>query len=35
MTDNEPHVHQVDIAHDVKDQKVILVDDVLIYGQNS
>lgn len=31
--DNEPHVHQVNIAHDVKDQKVILVDDVLYTGR--
>ena len=31
--DNEPRVHQVDIAHDVKDRKVILVDDVLYTGR--
>jgi len=31
--DNEPLVHQVDIAYDVKDQKVILVDDVLYTGR--
>ena len=31
--DHEPHVHQVDIAYDVKDQKVILVDDVLYTGR--
>ena len=31
--DNEPHVHQVDIAYDVKDQKIILVDDVLYTGR--
>lgn len=30
---NEPHVHQVDIEHDVKDRKVILVDDVLYTGR--
>ena len=31
--DHEPHVHQVDIAYDVADQKVILVDDVLYTGR--
>lgn len=29
----EPHVHQVDILHDVTDQKVVLVDDVLYTGR--
>jgi len=29
----EPHVHQVDIAHDVRESKVILVDDVLYTGR--
>ena len=32
--DNEPRVHQVDIAHEVAERKVILVDDVLYTGQN-
>lgn len=31
--DKEPHVHQVDITHDVTDQKVVLVDDVLYTGR--
>ena len=31
--DKEPRVHQVDITHDVKDRKVILVDDVLYTGR--
>ena len=31
--DNEPRVHQVDIADDVANQKVILVDDVLYTGR--
>lgn len=31
--DKEPLVHQVDITHDVKDKKVILVDDVLYTGR--
>ena len=31
--DNEPHVHQVDISHDVNERKVILVDDVLYTGR--
>lgn len=31
--DKEPHVHQVDINHDVEDSKVILVDDVLYTGR--
>ncbi|HEY4567357.1 bifunctional pyr operon transcriptional regulator/uracil phosphoribosyltransferase PyrR [Planococcaceae bacterium Storch 2/2-2] len=31
--DEEPHVEQVDITHDVKDQIVILVDDVLYTGR--
>ena len=31
--DNEPHVHQVDITHDVNEQKVVLVDDVLYTGR--
>jgi len=31
--DKEPHVHQVDIAHDVKDRKVVLIDDVLYTGR--
>jgi len=30
---DEPLVQQVDIAHDVKDKKVILVDDVLFTGR--
>ena len=30
---NGPHVSDVDITHDVKDQKVILVDDVLFTGR--
>lgn len=30
---HEPHVHQVDIEHDVKDRKVVLVDDVLYTGR--
>lgn len=30
---NEPRVHQVDIAYDVKNQKVVLVDDVLYTGR--
>lgn len=29
----EPHVHQVDITHDVTDQKIVLVDDVLYTGR--
>lgn len=29
----EPHVHQVDIIHDVTDQKIVLVDDVLYTGR--
>ncbi|MFD1204082.1 MULTISPECIES: bifunctional pyr operon transcriptional regulator/uracil phosphoribosyltransferase PyrR [Sporosarcina] len=29
----EPFVHQVDIRHDVKEKKVILVDDVLYTGR--
>lgn len=32
-SNNEPHVHQVDIEHDVRDRKVILVDDVLYTGR--
>ena len=32
-SDNEPHVHQVDIAHRVENRKVILVDDVLYTGR--
>lgn len=32
-SDAEPHVHQVDITHDVTDQKVVLVDDVLYTGR--
>ena len=31
--DKEPKVHQVDIAHDVTERKVILVDDVLYTGR--
>lgn len=31
--DQEPHVHQVDILHDVTDQKIVLVDDVLYTGR--
>ncbi len=31
--DKEPHVHQVDINHDVEDRQVILVDDVLYTGR--
>ena len=31
--DHEPRVHQVDIADDVANQKVILVDDVLYTGR--
>lgn len=30
---NEPLVQQVDITHDVKDKKVVLVDDVLYTGR--
>lgn len=29
----EPHVHQVDIIHEVTDQTVVLVDDVLYTGR--
>lgn len=32
-TDKEPKVNQVDIAHDVAEKKVILVDDVLYTGR--
>lgn len=31
--DEEPHVHQVDITHDVTDRKIVLVDDVLYTGR--
>lgn len=31
--DKEPHVHQVNIIHDVTDQKIVLVDDVLYTGR--
>lgn len=31
--DQEPHVHQVDILHDVTDRKIVLVDDVLYTGR--
>ena len=33
MNTDEPLVQQVDITHDVKDKKVILVDDVLYTGR--
>lgn len=31
--DKEPEVHQVDISHDVNNQKIVLVDDVLYTGR--
>lgn len=31
--DQEPHVHQVDILHDVTDRRIVLVDDVLFTGR--